>query len=150
MLRFCARACIAILAGLVAMTAVLIAGVAWRLTTAPLAVEFLTPYFEDLLADGFDGRLAFDIQGTALVWDGFEQPLLIRAESVSIADADGRRIAAIPALALGLETRRLIAGEIRPTDLFVDANPVPVIRLGYPRVTIAYSSARFANPLPRL
>lgn len=126
MFRLCARVCIAGLASLFAALAVLTAAAAWRLTTAPLELAFLTPYLEVALAEGAGGDLAFDIDGTAIVWDGFAQPLLVRATDVTIREPGGRGIAAIPALALGLDTRRLITGEVRPTDLFIDRPRVTV------------------------
>ena len=59
-----------VLAGLFGISAILFGVAAWRLSTGPVSIAFLSPYIEDAFgADDLSYRLKFD--DTVLIWNGW-------------------------------------------------------------------------------
>lgn len=96
---------------LIAGLAVLLAAVAWRLSTGPVETDFLTPYLEDALNAG---PVRLSLGGTSLRWDGFDQPLEIVATDVTLHGDDAGPVARVPALSVALGVRGLLQGRLLP------------------------------------
>lgn len=76
---------------------VVIAGgvLAWRLTTGPIKLGFLTPFVSRALAAAI-GDVDVRIDDTILVWAGWKNNLETRAEGVEIVRPDGTVLASAP------------------------------------------------------
>ncbi|MEE8276525.1 MAG: AsmA-like C-terminal domain-containing protein [Alphaproteobacteria bacterium] len=90
----------------------------WQLAQGPIRLQFLTPYIEAALnppGQAFAVRLSH----TLLTWAGWERTLDVRAVDVRVTGADGRLVASIPQLSLGLSARALFRGMLAPKSLDV-------------------------------
>lgn len=116
MIRRSAKLALEGLAVLVAGSAILLALGAWRLSTAPLQVDFLTPYLERAMADS---PVHLALGGTELHWQGFERPLVLVARDVDLfgATTPERSLATIPQMAISVSVRDLIRGRLVPRRL---------------------------------
>ncbi|BBK38174.1 hypothetical protein STAQ_32520 [Allostella sp. ATCC 35155] len=112
MVRRSARILFEILGALLAGAAIAVALVAWRLSSGPIALEFLTPYLEDALSEP-DGR-RIEIGRTVVVWQGWEANPELRAETVVARAPDGRVVATVPALAVSASLEGLLRGTLAP------------------------------------
>ncbi|MCR9218714.1 MAG: AsmA-like C-terminal region-containing protein [Alphaproteobacteria bacterium] len=109
--------------------AVLLAGAAvWRLSSGPVSLTFLTSTIEDALnPPGSALRVA--IGDTELTWGGWERAVDLVARDVILSDAEGREIAALPRLAVGLSIVDVAEGTVRPTSVdLLDAQLVLIQR----------------------
>ncbi|MSO54514.1 MAG: hypothetical protein EXQ90_05230 [Rhodospirillales bacterium] len=92
---------------------------AWRLSSGPISLGFLSPYVEEALS--FDpGAYQVSFDDTILTWAGWERTLDIRAVNVRVLDPNGTVIADIPELSLALSAEALLKGVLAPRsiDLF--------------------------------
>jgi len=103
---------------LVAGVAVLAAVAAWRLSSGPISLDFLSPYIEQALSAP-DGSYTVKLDRTVLAWAGWSRTLDLRAEGVRAFDARGESLAAFPEIVLELSARGLVNGVIAPTSLEV-------------------------------
>ncbi len=92
---------------------------AWRLSTGPLSIDFLTPYLEQALNVETDDALSIGIDGTALSWGGWGEPVQIRATGIRAAREDGGARAAIPEMTVRFGFETLLLGRLAPTSLEV-------------------------------
>ena len=107
-----------LLGGLAAGFAIIVLVAAWRLSSGPVSLAFLSPYIEDALnADRQAFRIRLD--DTILTWAGWERTLDIRALNVRAIGPDGRLIASAPELSLSLSTRALMRGMLAPASIDV-------------------------------
>ncbi|MCH7956395.1 MAG: AsmA-like C-terminal domain-containing protein [Proteobacteria bacterium] len=105
-----------LLGGLAAGFAIILVVAAWRLSSGPVSLAFLSPYIEDALnADRQAFRIRLD--DTILTWAGWERTLDIRALNVRAIGPDGRLIASVPELSLSLSTRALMRGMLAPASI---------------------------------
>ena len=105
-----------LLGGLAAGFAIILVAAAWRLSSGPVSLAFLSPYIEDVLnADRQAFRIRLD--DTILTWAGWERTLDIRALNVRAIGPDGRLIASVPELSLSLSTRALMRGMLAPASI---------------------------------
>ena len=97
---------------------VVIAGgvLAWRLTTGPIKLGFLTPFVSRALAAAI-GDVDVRIDDTILVWAGWKNNLETRAEGVEIVRPDGTVLASAPEVGVNLSAQALLRGVIAPTSL---------------------------------
>lgn len=111
---------------LIAGLALAIVLLAWRLSTGPLEIDFLTPYIQDALADQ---PVRIEIGSTALRWDGFSRPFTVVARDVRIASLDGRPIASVPEISADLSLPKLLRGMIAPSRIDLVGPRVRILRL---------------------
>lgn len=104
---------------------ILIAAAAYRLEQGPIDVKFLTPQLVAWL-DHQVAPLQVAVDDTSLRWSAGASELQIYVAGVNLTDQTGDVIATIPSIALSLSLRSLVFGQLRPTDVTVDA---PVVRL---------------------
>ncbi len=86
---------------------------AWRVSSSPLSLEFLTPYVEEALTPP-GGAYSVKLDETVLYWAGWRRTLDVRALGVKVVSAAGSPVASIPVLSFGLSLRALSVGLIAP------------------------------------
>ena len=111
-----ARIALQALGALFGVLAILFGLAAWRLSTGPVSLGFLSPYVQEAL-EGEDLSYRFEFEDTVLVWPGWGEALEIHLTEVRIADADGATLAAVPSASLGLSGAALLSGTIAPTSI---------------------------------
>jgi hypothetical protein len=127
-----------VIIGVIAVVA-LGAGLAiWRLSTGPLAVDFLTPYLEESFADNERG-LTLDVEETVLAWGG-ARTISLRARNVRILDSDGATIAAVPEISMSLSLAAMLRGMIAATEVDVVDARVTLVREADGRFALATQS----------
>ena len=71
--------------------AVFVGVLVWRLTTGPISLAFLTPYFESALKTS-DSQVDIKLEDTILTWAGWDQSLDIRLRGAKAVARDGKVI----------------------------------------------------------
>ncbi|MGQ0674682.1 MAG: hypothetical protein ACT4N4_01115 [Rhodospirillales bacterium] len=95
----------------------LLAGVAvFLLTKGPIPLDFLTPHIERALSPA-GGPVNVRIGTTKLAWDGWQQPIDVRAEGVRIVNPLGLEMATLDEVSIGLSFPALMRGLVAPTSL---------------------------------
>ena len=115
-MRSTARIALQLLGALFGVLAILFALGAWRLSSGPLSLGFLSPYIQEAL-EGDDLPYLFEFEDTVLVWAGWGEALEIRLTELRIADTNGDTLAAVPAASLGLSGAALLRGAVAPTSI---------------------------------
>jgi hypothetical protein len=134
MLRRCGHllhVALEVLAGVILLLAVLVGGVAWRLSRGPLELDWLSRRLEQAaVTDGHGTRLV--IGRAALVWEGWnrgiDQPLDLRLTDLRAETAAGLMIAAIPSAAVSLSPGWLLLGRIAPRSIAIEGANLRVQR----------------------
>ncbi|MDP6803981.1 MAG: DUF3971 domain-containing protein, partial [Rhodospirillales bacterium] len=101
-----------LVAGLVVIAILL----AWRLSSGPISLGFLSPYMEVALSAATD---SFDIEfdDTTLAWAGWDRTLDIRVLNVRAVDTKGAVVASVPELSLSLSAQGLLRGTVAPENI---------------------------------
>ena len=89
--------CVAVLGVLLVLGGIAV----WRLSSGPVPVDFLTPYLEEAFNDREDGT-TIEIGETVLTWENWSRNFDLRARQTNLRDADGRLLASLPDVAVGL------------------------------------------------
>ncbi|WP_237182429.1 DUF3971 domain-containing protein [Roseomonas marmotae] len=97
-----------------------IAALSWRLAQGPLHVTMLNRVVEQLAARaGLEQNLK--VEDIVLAWNGFRggaaAPLAVRVSGIQLRDETGALRQELPDLAVSLSLRRLLIGEIAPTEV---------------------------------
>jgi hypothetical protein len=118
-----------VLAAVLAGFLVLAGFAAWRLSQdEPVRLTFLTPYIVEALTPE-DGSFKVAIDDTVLTWGGWERTIDLRATGVHVQDANGRTVAAIPALSLTLSARALLLHRlVAPTAIEIFQPHIFIVR----------------------
>ncbi len=119
--------CIEILIGIIAAVGIVLGIAFWRISSAPVAMGFMTPYLEQAFADSADGQ-TIEIGETQLIWEGEAKSVELRAQDLAVLDAEGRLVVALPAASLKLSLRALMQGTIAPTVIKVVGPRLRVVR----------------------
>lgn len=114
---------------LVAVVVVAAAGLAWRLSTGPLALGFLTPYLEEALNLDTRARYRVAVNETILTWGGWQRTLDIRGRGLKVVTAAGDVALALPEVAVSLSSAGLLSGRLDPTGIDVFGADLRVLRL---------------------
>ena len=115
-MRSTARIALQVFGALFGVLAVLFVLGAWRLSSGPLSLGFLSPYIQEAL-EGDDLPYRFEFKDTVLVWTGWSEALEIQLTDLRVADTSGETLAAVPAASLGLSGAALLRGTIAPTSI---------------------------------
>lgn len=107
------RGLVQLLGGLGAGLAIVMVLAAWRLSSGPISLAFLSPYIENVLSREH-GAVRVLLDDTILTWAGWERTLDIRVVNVRALGPDGEIIAKVPELALSLSARGLLSGKLAP------------------------------------
>jgi len=117
-----------LVAGAIALAAVLVVVLAWRLNSGPISLRFLTPYLNDALSFGDTGVRA-ELQDTIIAWDEADKALRIRAIGMTLRDRGGAVAATVPEIELALSLQALLKGQIAPKSIDVTGIAARIIRL---------------------
>ncbi|MCR6632369.1 MAG: AsmA-like C-terminal domain-containing protein [Magnetospirillum sp.] len=99
---------------------------AWRLSSGPIALDFLTPYIEEALT-AKDGGLSVRLDTTVLALGRGNRTVEIRAINVqAFASPSAVPIATVPEVALTLNGRALLNGVLAPNSVRLYK---PIVRL---------------------
>ena len=88
----------------------------WRLAQGPVQLDFLTPYLVQAL-NGHGSPFRVTIAGTNLAWAGWDRTLDIRVVGVRAVAEDGRVVANVPEMSVGLSVKGLLRGIVAPTGI---------------------------------
>ena len=129
MIRRSSRLLLEVLAAVLAGFLVLGGFAAWRLSQdEPVRLTFLTPYIVEALTPE-DGSFKVAIDDTVLTWGGWARTIDLRATGVHVQDANGRTVAAIPALSLTLSVRALLLHQlVAPTAIEIFQPHIFIVR----------------------
>lgn len=93
------------------------------------------PLSLDFLADDLAGALQRQVPGyhvaiggASLYWDGERRGLAVRLDNVRFDDEEGETALTLPALAVDLDRRQLLAGNLRPTGVAIEGARIEVKR----------------------
>ncbi|TSD84814.1 DUF3971 domain-containing protein [Mycobacterium sp. KBS0706] len=95
----------------VAGFALIVVVLAWRLSSGPLEIDFLTPYVEQALADR---DATVEIGALSLRWEGFDRPAALAARDVRVRQKDGTLIAFTPEATADVSMPKLLRGVVAP------------------------------------
>ncbi|MDG2034108.1 MAG: hypothetical protein P8J29_09235, partial [Rhodospirillales bacterium] len=116
------------LAGVLAVGSMIVAGVlAWRLTSGPVSIALLTPYFESALSSR-TGSYMVSVDDTILKWVGGDRAVDLILRGTRILSPEGQMLAQVPELAISLSAPALLRGELAPKSLYVSGARIAVIR----------------------
>ena len=129
MIRRSSRLLLEVLAAVLAGFPVLGGLATWRLSQdEPIRLTFLTPYIVDALTPA-DGSFKVAIDDTVLTWGGWARTIDLRATGLHVQDANGRTVAAIPALSLTLSARALLLHRlVAPTAIEIFQPRIFIVR----------------------
>ena len=105
-----------LLGGLGAGLAIVMILLAWKLSSGPISLAFLSPYVETALnPDPRSFRIRLD--NTILTWAGWERTLDIRVVNVRAFGQNDALVASIPELSLSLSPQALMQGILAPKSI---------------------------------
>ncbi len=116
-----------LLGALVLTALILLAGLVWRLSLGPIALNSLTPYVEAALS-AEDGTYRTKIDGTQLALGDAGRLLDIRAVGVRVYAGGDQPVATLPRVALTLNGRDLLLGVVEPKFLELQGLKVRLVR----------------------
>lgn len=106
---------------------VLSASLVVLLARGPISLTFFSPYLARALNDEKSAvHISFD--DTVLAWDGRRGRLDIRIIAVRVDDADGRRLATVPQVAVRLRTPALLELRVEPEQLVLIEPRIRLVR----------------------
>ena len=141
MIKRTLRGLIQLLGGLGAGLAIIMALAAWRLSTGPISLSFLTPYIQDTLSQAHpDFRIELD--DTILTWGGWRRALDIRVINAQAIDSLEVPIAAVPELSVSLSAHALLRGVLAPRRIELFYPTVRLLRLRDGRLQVAMGGDR--------
>jgi len=130
----------------VAVTAVLLGVLAWRLSTGPVSLPVLGQIIEDAVrGDLQGGRLG--IGGTVLRWTPEDRQLGVRLDDVRLTGADGNLVAAVPELEFRISIPALLVGRLAPTYVDFYGIKATIVRRAGAGVSLGLASA--SAPVPQ-
>tara|TARA_R110000824_G_scaffold366730_2_gene555513 strand:- start:5887 stop:9342 length:3456 start_codon:yes stop_codon:yes gene_type:complete len=98
------------------VVAVLLAVLAWRLSSGPVSLSILSQIMEDVVSSQLEGG-EIDIGDTILRWSPERRQISMRVIDVTVNGADGNRVTTLPELSFRLSMAALVRGEIAPTSV---------------------------------
>jgi hypothetical protein len=110
------RTLAAIACAILGVGALVVGGLAWRLSRGPIPLRFLTPQIEAALGAP-DGSIRVDIGSMSLVWDPTDRDIDVRASDVRAIGSGGATVAQVPALTVGIAPMWLLLGTAAPRSV---------------------------------
>jgi len=107
--------------------AVVLTVLVWRLTTGPISLAFLTPYFESAF-NVPEAEFRIELEDTILTWAGWDQSLDIRLRGAKVIGSDRKTIADIPELAVSLSAEALMHRKVLPRSLSIFGPRLNIVR----------------------
>ncbi|MES1991992.1 MAG: AsmA-like C-terminal region-containing protein [Pseudomonadota bacterium] len=100
----------------VAVTAVLLAVLAWKLSSGPVSLPLLSQILESTISSELDGG-SIDVGDTILKWSPERRQVDLRVVNLKVKGADGNDVASLPELSFRLSVTALLRGQIAPTTV---------------------------------
>jgi hypothetical protein len=100
----------------VAVIAVAIAGLWWRLTSGPIELDMATPWLKAAIEKNFGGKQTVAVGGTQIERDENGRTSL-RLRDIVVRDTDGTVVATAPKAEVGLSGLGLLIGNVRAESL---------------------------------
>ncbi|MGV8996548.1 MAG: AsmA-like C-terminal domain-containing protein [Parvibaculaceae bacterium] len=100
----------------VAVTAVLLAVLAWKLTSGPVSLPLLSQILEGTISSELDGG-SIKVGDTILKWSPERRQIDLRIVNLKVKGADGNDVASLPELSFRLSVTALLRGQIAPTTV---------------------------------
>jgi len=107
--RWIARA----LSALLGIATIAALGMAWRLSSGPISLSFLSPTIAEAIAPP-DASYSLTFEDTILVFGGWQQALDLRVKNLQGIDAEGRTFLSVPEMRLDLALEQLVLGRVVP------------------------------------
>jgi len=92
--------------------------VVWRLSQGPVSLDFITPSIERAFAAN-ELPVAIQVENTTLVWGGWGRVFDLRAVNVRLFGGDGKIVALLPEVSIGLSMKGLMRGDVAISRLDV-------------------------------
>ncbi len=134
------RGLIQLLGGLGAGLAIIMVLAAWRLSSGPISLAFLSPYIENVLSREH-GAFRVRLDDTILTWAGWERTLDIRVINVRALGPDGGIVAKVPELALSLSAKGLLGGKLAPKRIELFRPSLKLVRYPEGNFEIGFNDA---------
>jgi hypothetical protein len=115
------------LAALVLVVVVAAGFLAWRLSAGPISIGTVTHYIETALSDPASGRRV-TIGASSLIWDPGDHALEVRADRVSVFDAEGQAVMVVPEMTLRFHLAALLRGIVTPKTISLIRPSLTVVR----------------------
>ncbi len=125
MIRRTTRIVIEVVAAIVGVILLTAGFAAWRLTSGPIPLDFLTPYVTQALSSE---SVRIEFHNTVLAWQGWRRAVEVEVRDVRVRGSDGAILASAPELAVRFSLRALASGRIEPTALDLQGAKVVVQR----------------------
>ena len=90
----------------------------WRLSKGPVSLDFLTPTIESSFAAN-ELPVAIQVESTTLVWGGWQRVFDLRAVNVRLFGSDGKIVALLPEVSIGVSMTGLMKGDFALSRLDV-------------------------------
>ena len=135
------RIALEVVAGTLAVAVLLSLVALWRLTTAPVRLDFISSHIETALTDSERGLFA-RVGHTELIWAGARRAIEFHAYDLRVLNRDGVTVAAFPDFAVRLSLRALVQGVIAPTVVEVVGARIRLVRGADGNITFAQQGPR--------
>ncbi len=149
MIKKTAHSLVQLLGGLGTGLAIIVALGAWRLSTGPVSLVFLTPHIESAF-NRAHSNFRIELDEAILKWDGWGQTPDIRVLNVQVADSLGRIIASVPEVSLSLSIRALAGGRValKRIELFKPSMRLLRLQDGRLQIALGKGSGALGEPAP--
>ena len=141
MIRHTFRNMVQVLWALVVGLVIILSLFAWRLSSGPISLGFLSSTFESILSENRQG-VRIRLQDTILTWAGWDRTLDIRILNVSALNTDGAVLTTIPELSLSLSARALLRGLIAPKRIELFHPKIKLLRKTNGRIQLGFGEAK--------
>ncbi|WP_407951028.1 hypothetical protein, partial [Parvibaculum sp.] len=129
----------------VAVTATLLAVLAWQLSSGPVSLSLLNQMIEDAANPALQGG-ELEIEDTVLVWSAEDRELSLRLRDVRLVGADGNQVARVPQLAFELSMPALLRGTLAPKAIDLFGVRATVLRRPGTGITLALAKSDAEEP----
>ena len=113
--------------GLIGALVISSALIFWRLSTGPIRLDMLTPSIQKAVAS-LPGEFNVQLDGIELFWDRQDKEVQLRATNVSLADHNGVRIAAAPAVNISISIAALMSRVVALSAIELSGVSIHLIR----------------------
>ena len=124
---------------------VLFAVIFWRLTSGPISLSYLTPYFEESFKVS-DNNFKIKLQDTILTWVGKDKNLGIKLRGIKAVAPNGKVIAEIPQLDITLSGSALLKGQLAPRSITIFGPSLNIVRNEFGRMELGLVQYIDSNP----
>ena len=124
---------------------VLFAVIFWRLTSGPISLSYLTPYFEESFKVS-DNNFKIKLQDTILTWVGKDENLGIKLLGIKAVAPNGKVVAEIPQLDITLSGSALLKGQLAPRSITIFGPSLNIVRNEFGRMELGLVQYIDSNP----